>query len=105
MKAANDGDPDVYADVILDSFHPEQIELFIKRPDVFEYLVSINPAVGNYPGWFKALIESVINGLDADQEELNEGDADQGKESKEVKEKKQKDEISSTSKTEKATDQ
>lgn len=95
--ASDGGDPEVYADVILDRFSEDQLKQFLEIPDIMEYLISINTDVANYKGWFEKLIEAVKVEVDADQEELKDDDIGQVK----VEE----NEISSTSKTEKATDQ
>lgn len=76
QKASTQADPGLYADVICDNADPQQIADIIQRPDLVEYLGSINPGVLQHREWFEKLkkeILSILTGTenDAIQPELN----------------------------------
>lgn len=54
-QAAAGKDAGIYADLIGDNVPAEQIQAFITRPDMIEYLTQFNPLVSNHRQWFESL--------------------------------------------------
>jgi len=62
-RATHNADPALWADVIMESMPPDQIKAFLGRPDLREFLMSINPEVQNVWPWFERLRDEVLAGL------------------------------------------
>lgn len=78
--AAKNGDPEVYANVILDQTdNPDELVAFCGQPDAIEKMIAIHKGVEAYKEWFEELgailidlteqPESSIETIDADQNE------------------------------------
>ena len=60
-QASRNGNPELYAEVVLDQFGEEKTLEFVGKPDALNTLAQIEPAVGLYPGWFNALRDAILN--------------------------------------------
>lgn len=65
-KAAQNADPTLYADFILDNVADATINEYINRPDIVEFLGQYNPGVIQYRDWFEQLRASIQEGLTGD---------------------------------------
>jgi hypothetical protein len=63
-RAANDSDPELYANLIIDNIPPEidlsPLVAFLERPDWFGELQRIEPHIGPYRGWFDSLRAALL---------------------------------------------
>lgn len=69
MLAKNNSDPYAYATLICDSASPEEIGAIINRPDIYTYLASINPDLGDpaIRPWLDEFIAEIKNILTPEQ--------------------------------------
>lgn len=61
FQASRGSDSLLYADLIIDQVPIEQLNTFINRPDALEFLISVEPGVGNYKQWFGELLNNIRN--------------------------------------------
>lgn len=66
-QAKKDGDPELYANLILDNVPEQAVRDFIMRPDAMQKLNELNPEVAQYAVWFTEL-QSALTDI------LSEGD-------------------------------
>jgi len=68
QAAARNGDPEVYADMVLD-FTPEQhyaqLREFLMQPNALEVITAKVPAIAQHLEWFKSLKTAILASLDA----------------------------------------
>ena len=76
QKAENKADPALYADLIIDSMTELQIKEFIGRPDLKEFLISINPKIATLWPWFEQLRVEVLAGLTSSVDEVDTSSAE-----------------------------
>jgi hypothetical protein len=66
QKAADNSDPALYADVILDNAPPDQIQtLLMQRPTPVEYLIGIEPRIAQHREWFSSLMGTLFDAITA----------------------------------------
>ena len=58
-QAANDRDPYVYANLLVDNVPEAQVREILGRPDLKSYLISLNADLKNYPEWIDEFIKLV----------------------------------------------
>lgn len=64
QKAAQDADPALYAELIIDNVPEAHIKQLIDRPDMIQFLSQHNPNVQQFAPWFIELQAAIREGLD-----------------------------------------
>jgi hypothetical protein len=67
-QAANDRDPYVYANLLVDNAPEEKLQEFMNTPNLKEYIFSLNQELTKYPDWVDEFIKTVRELLTAEEE-------------------------------------
>jgi hypothetical protein len=59
--AAHDADPETYANLVLDTLTPDQVERLLSGDDWFKRLCEVFPPAAPYGGWYEELKEVILS--------------------------------------------
>ncbi len=71
-QAKQGKNPALYAELVIDNFNREQLEEYLKTPDIVSVLAKYYPVIDTYNGWFNELFEEIalsLKEMDAEEED------------------------------------
>ncbi len=72
-RAARDSDPGLYAEFIVDNMPGPIINSWLARPDLLDYLISLDGRVAEHRDWFEELRAEIAAMLTEAQDSANNG--------------------------------